>query len=171
MLTMKHLHRMKKMMIKTNNGFQKMLTLLNCTENTFISHSIERQKKWLGHNETYNVPDFMIAVAWQDGCDGQLKLVTIEEWLDEDERRSIVAYKQSAARTTTEQSADISSCFKTFRNLQKDMTIKDTRSFRNKGLILLRIEKVIREKETSGELILESFKFNAIVHMISKMPS
>ena len=44
------------------------------------------------------------------------------------------------------------------------------RSFRNNGLILLQIEKVIHEKETSGELILESFKFNAIVHMISKMP-
>ena len=29
-----------------------------------------KTKKWLGHNETYNVPDFMIAVAWQDGCDG-----------------------------------------------------------------------------------------------------
>ena len=133
---------------------------------------IERQRKWLGHNEAYSVPDFMKVVAWQDGCDGQLKRLTSEESLDEDERRSsIVACKQSAARTTTEQSADISSCFKTFRNLQKDMTIKDTRSFRNKGLILLRIEKVIREKETSGELILESFKFNAIVHMISKMPS
>ena len=62
---------------------------------------IERQRKWLGHNESYNVPDFMRVVAWQDGCDGQLKLVTSEESLDEDERRNIVACKQSAARTTT----------------------------------------------------------------------
>ena len=35
-----NLHRMKQMMmIKTNNGFQKMLALRNCTENTFITHS------------------------------------------------------------------------------------------------------------------------------------
>ena len=58
---------------------------------------IERQRKWLGHNESYNVLDFMRVVAWQEGCDGQLKLVTSEESLDEDERKSIVACKQSAA--------------------------------------------------------------------------
>ena len=56
------------------------------------------------------------------------------------------------------------------------MSIKDM-SFRNRGLVLriekliLWIEKVIREKGTSGELRLESFKFNAIVHLISKTPS
>ena len=130
---------------------------------------IERQRKWLGHCNEYNVPEYLRAVSWQDGCDGQLKLVTSEGSLDEDERRNITACKQSAARTTTEQSADVSSCFKTFRRLQKDMSVQDT-IYCNKGLVR-QIESAIRERETNNELILETFKFNAIVHLISKTPS
>jgi hypothetical protein len=130
---------------------------------------IERQRKWLGHTKTHDVPDYLRAVSWQDGCDGQLKLVTSEDSLEEDVRRNIMACKQSAARTTTEQSADVGSCFKAYRKFQKDMSVKDN-DFRNRGLVM-QIEKAIRERIERNELNLETFKFNAIVHLISKTPS
>ena len=42
-------------------------------------------------------------------------------------------------------------------------------NYRNKRLVR-QIESTIRERESNGEFILETFKFNAIVHLISKTP-
>jgi hypothetical protein len=123
----------------------------------------------LGHTTTYDVPDHLRAVSWQDGCNGQLKLVTSKESLNKDEKRNIVACKQSTSRTTTEKSADIGSCFKTYHKAQKDMSVKENH-FRNRGLVM-QIEKAIRERMSNNQLNLEPFKFNAIVHLVSKTPS
>ena len=48
------------------------------------------------------------------------------------------------------------------------MSVEDTQ-YRNKGHIR-QIESAIREKEENGKLVFEKYKFNAIVHLISKKP-
>ena len=48
------------------------------------------------------------------------------------------------------------------------MSVEDTQ-YPNKGLIR-QIESAIHEKDENGKLVLEKFKFNAIVHLISKTP-
>ena len=51
---------------------------------------------WEGESEVLN---HLRAVSWQDGANGQLKLITTLASMEEDARRNIVSCKHSAART------------------------------------------------------------------------
>ena len=128
---------------------------------------IESIRAEFGHNDPYNVPDHLRVVAWQDGCDGQLKLVTSEESLEEDGKRNIVACKQNAARTGSEQAADLAEAFRGYRKEEKGMDVTET-NHRNRGL-KRKLENSIRDR--ISVLVLETFKFNAIVHLLAKTPS
>jgi hypothetical protein len=153
----------------TNKGFSKEARIAKLYRENVYYPFIQSTRRDFGHHDERGVPTYLRAISWQDGCDGQLKLVTSESSLNEDAKRNIVACKQSTARTCTEQSADVGSCFKSFRREQRGMSAAENRH-RNRGLVK-RIEDAIKEKSEEGELELEKFKFDAIVHLVSKTPS
>ena len=68
------------------------------------------------------IPDDLRAVAWMDGAQGQIKLITDEENLQKENELKITCDKQSAARTAVEQAADL---MPTFELVKKDIKTRE----------------------------------------------
>ena len=69
------------------------------------------------------IPDFLTAVSWMDGANGQIKKITSVESLREDEKQKIKTCKHSASRTAVEQAADCGPMFKLMKRLVREMEI------------------------------------------------
>ena len=121
---------------------------------------------------TTTIPSNLTAVSWMDGCHGQLKLTTSESVLDTEKNLKIITCKHSAARTATEQAADVGPMFKMMKSTVKKMP---SVQYENSP-IYLRLTKALNELETPSVpgcgrvVILPKHKRSAIIVGLSKLP-
>ena len=115
-----------------------------------------------------HVPDYLTAVGWMDGANGQMSLTTGEESLKQDDERAIRQCKHSAARTGVEQMADVMAGFRIAKALNRQVTLEDV-PVEMHGL-KRRVSKTIATEQDEGRLKLPSHKTNAIVDFVSKLP-
>ena len=71
------------------------------------------------------VEDDLRVVSWADGDLAQAATTVEEENLEVHKDLKILANKQSAARSATEQAADLSLVFKSCHSLQKSVTLEN----------------------------------------------
>ena len=76
-----------------------------------------REDKYLYSGSDDDVPDFLTAVSWMDGCCSQLKLITSESNMMYEKKMKIRCCKHSAARTAVEQAADTGCMFKLMKKI------------------------------------------------------
>ena len=77
-----------------------------------------------GHSGGDDIPEYLRAVSWMDGCNAQLKLITTAENLEVENKYKITCCKHSATRTALEQAAGTSACFKQLKNLYAKLPIQ-----------------------------------------------
>ena len=87
----------------------------------FISHIRKSCYGWEPTDDDDKVPDALPAVSWMDGANRQLKEITKEERLAEEEKLKITITKHSATRTVVEQAADAGPMFKGMKCNVKQM--------------------------------------------------
>lgn len=132
---------------------------------------VERIRKtmydWEPCTESESVPDNLRVVSWMDGCYGQLKLITQEQFMKEHEDRlKITICKHSAARTGVEQAADQGVMFKGLKRLIKEM---DTPHHSCSPIIKM-IESTLDSMNAGGKLKLLAHKKKGIVSALAKLP-
>ena len=92
----------------------------------FIDNIRKDTYGWDGQmDDDGNVPDYLTAVGWMDGANGQMSLITSEECLKEDDKRGIRICKHCAARTGVEQMADVMAGFRIIKSLNRQVTLED----------------------------------------------
>ena len=118
------------------------------------------------------IPTNLTAISWMDGCNGQLKLITQEEVLKDEETKKIISNKHSPARTAVEQAADVGPMFKNVRGNVKTMPAEKE----SHSPIAVRIHRQLNVLETNtladnpNIVILQPAKRKAIIQGISKLP-
>ena len=76
-----------------------------------------RKDKYKFDGNDVDIPDYLTAVSWMDGCSSQLKLITSPENMDFEKKKKIVCCKHSAARTAAEQAVDTGCMFKEMKRI------------------------------------------------------
>ena len=130
----------------------------------FIRDIRMTQYGWSGEGP---VPDDLEAVSWMDGAYAQLQQITAEENLDEEKDLKISSCKHSAARTGSEQAANL---FPGFKLLKKDLKTKEI-SHQNMNPIVLFLRKKLNELENDNILKLKSHKKKALMFAAPNLPS
>ena len=135
----------------------------------FIDNIRKDTYGWDGQmDDDGNVPDYLTAVGWMDGANGQMSLITSEECLKEDDKRGIRICKHCAARTGVEQMADVMAGFRIIKSLNRQVTLEDV-PVEMHGL-KRRVITAIATKQEEGRLKLACHKSNAIVDFVAKLP-
>ena len=78
-----------------------------------------------GWTEGSPIPEDMKAVSWCDGDLAQIDNIISEESLQMYKENCVCANKQNAARSGTEQAADLTKTFKVMQNLQSTVSVSD----------------------------------------------
>lgn len=129
------------------------------------------RKKYAGYtwDGISQVPSHLRAVAWIDGAQGQLSLLTSDSSLVEDDKRNIVRCKHNAKRTGVEQAADVSPAFRLLKYLVRHFTQIFTV---NEKMLFLHQKTSFKfeELQESNQIVLPSFKRKSIVLFVSKLP-
>ena len=115
------------------------------------------------------VPDHLRAIAWMDGAHGQMKLITSEENLKEEEEMKITSTKHSAARTGSEQSADVGPNFKL---VKKNFKTREVQHENTNPIVTIVKELLVRlENNVEGDVVrLKSHKKKAILFALPNLP-
>ena len=117
---------------------------------------------WDGVSE---VPNHLRAISWMDGANGQMKTITDEKSLNEDETFKLTQCKHSAARTGVEQSADVGPQFRSVHLFNRTVTFEDIPVEQNQ------LKRLVSEKLAGDKRInLPAFKQNAIIDFVTKLP-
>ena len=135
----------------------------------FVSKIRQDTYGWDGQMDDHsNVPDYLTAVGWMDGANGQMSLITSEECLKEDDKRRIRICKHCAGRTGVEQMADVMAGFRIIKSLNRQVTLEDI-PVEMHGL-KRRVSTAIATKQKEGRLKLACHKSNAIIDFAAKLP-
>ena len=123
------------------------------------------RKNIYGWDGVGEVPNHLRAISWMDGANGQMKTITDEKSLDEDEKFKLTQCKHSAARTGVEQSADIGPQFRSVHHFNRNVTFEDVPVEQHQ------LKRLISEKLPGDKRInLPAFKQNAIIDFVTKLP-
>ena len=134
----------------------------------FVHHIRTTQYGWDPIKDPV-VPDSLRAVSWMDGANGQIKEITKEERLKEEEDLKISVMKHSAARTVVEQAADAGPMFKGMKVEVKQMETPNVAVSRIYRFIEAELEKL--QNGAKGRILqLASHKKSAILVTLSKLP-
>lgn len=134
----------------------------------FISHI--RRTKYDFDGGLEDIPDYLKCVSWMDGCNSQLRLITSEENMKEEQLRKIVCCKHSAARTAVEQAADTGSMFK---QLKKIVRTTENPTSGNSAIyhhLQKTFDRLRNEPTDADSLHLPSHKKKAIILTLAKLP-
>ena len=137
----------------------------------FLSHIRKTKYGWDGDEE--NILDYLQAVSWMDGANGQLKKITNIESLKYEEKMKVTCCKHSTTSCTgVKQAADCGLMFKVVKHLVREMDNPHS-SF---GSILhyleTKIEKLTSPSSPSSNQVLRlsSHKKKAILFTVPKLP-
>ena len=127
-----------------------------------------------GHSGGDDIPDYLRAVSWMDGCNAQLKLITTAENLEVENKYKITCCKHSAARTALEQAADTSACFKQLKKAVSEAAnpnASNSSVYLHINQCLLSLEHNLTSNSSTGrKLKLALHKKKAILFTASKIP-
>ena len=108
------------------------------------------------------------SVSWSDGDAKQVETIVSESSIDIYKENMIVANKQNAARSGTEQAADLTKTFKIMNLLQNKVTVSNISCDRHPMKRI--INSAMKNLSSSNKLVLKPTKHNAIVDFISSVP-
>ena len=119
------------------------------------------------------IPDNLTAVAWMDGANAQIKLITDEESLRHKEKLKTRRNKNSAARTSVEQAANTGPMFKM---LKKILLETDSPNASNNSIFFY-LQDTLKSLHNGTptnprhQVRLQTHKYKAILTTLSKLPS
>ena len=131
----------------------------------FVKRSREEFSEW---RDGMPIPEHLTAVSWCDGDLAQISNITCKESIELYKANKIIANKQNAARSGTEQAADLTKAFKIMHNLQKTITYVDT-PFHSHPM-KQKITRAFDELSSSNQLRLPSKKRGALIDFVSGLP-
>jgi hypothetical protein len=129
----------------------------------FVAASRRQHDNW---TEGMPIPSSLTAVHWCDGDSAQLRTIVEEETLDTFASLNIIANKQHAARTGTEQAADLTKTFKIMHRMQSSVTVQGERHLPLKQ----NLETEFNQLYTEGILRLPPKKRNALIDCLASSP-
>ena len=137
----------------------------------FIKHIRQTKYGWTGEDGDI-VPDYLRAVSWMDGANGQIKEITQEEKMMLENELKITCCKHSAARTAVEQAADTGPMFKVMKKLVKDMDPPNASSNSIYHFLDTKLNELATSPVSLGKVIKLPFhKLKAILVTVAKLPT
>ena len=136
---------------------------------------IRKDKYNYQHKEDEEVPDYLRAISWMDGCASQIKLITSEENMIFEKKLNITCCKHSASRTAVEQAADTGCMFKRMKQILSDTTNPHSSnssvySIIEKALASMEPANIATDSSCTKVLMLPLHKKKAILATSSKLP-
>ena len=136
---------------------------------------IRKDKYNFTYLENEEIPPYLRAISWMDGCASQIKLITSEENMNLEKKLNITCCKHSVSRTAIEQAADTGCMFKCMKKILRDTTNPNSSnssvySYVDKALSLMEHSINSDDVETTKVLLLPSHKKKAILATCSKLP-
>jgi hypothetical protein len=129
----------------------------------FVASNREQHDNWI---EGTPIPQSMMAVSWCDGDNAQIKMLVEDSTLAQLGRLNITVNKQHAARTGTEQAADLTKTFKICNSLQQTTTAEH----KNHLPIKKNIGRALTELASNGKLKMSLRKRTALTDFIASTP-
>ena len=135
-------------------------------DNIFLPFVSQSRKEFDGWMEGTAIPKYLKAVSWCDGDLAQVENIVSQSSLRSYKDHNICACKQNAARSGTEQAADLTKAFKLMHSLQKNVTVSDLASYTHP------MKKIISQglKSLNDKVQLKTTKKNALIDFISSLP-
>ena len=132
----------------------------------FISKSREEFSGFW--REGMPIPPELTAISWCDGDLSQISNITCIESIQLYNEKKIIANEQNAARSGTEQAADLAKSFKIMHKLQKEVTVsnKTYQTHPMNRKVAAAFESLHHEKR----LLLKPSKKKALIDFISCLP-
>jgi hypothetical protein len=131
----------------------------------FVRQSRTWFDKWVPNTP---IPDELSSVSWCDGDLAQIATIVEEDTMSIYSTEKICVNKQNAARSGTEQAADLTTTFKMLHKLQRKVSLADIYSD-DHGLKFV-VEHGFRNLAAQGKLRLRPNKTHALVDFISSVP-
>ena len=132
----------------------------------FIKESRHEFGGWV---EGTPIPEDMKAVSWCDGDLAQIENIISNESMQVYVENMVCAAKQNAARSGTEQFADLTKCFKQMQALQKLYTVSDVPLDRHPMKRM--IDNQLKNLQDEGKLVLKPTKKNSLIDFIASVPA
>ena len=114
------------------------------------------------------IPEDLFAVSWCDGDLAQIASIIDDDSVSLYNQHLIIANKQNAARSGTEQAADLGKQFKAMKGLEKSVTVSATPLERHP--LKRSITKAFSKLQDEGRLYLKDTKKKALVDFVASYP-
>ena len=136
-----------------------LIPFINSTRNEYDSFEFK---------EGEPIPDRLTAVSWFDGDLCQIQNQVRSESIDLYKKNKIIACKQSASRSGTEQPADVSAVFPLLKKLSGEFTVSDlpVSSVPLKRVLLEQFKSL----DDSNDLVLKLNKRKSIIDFLCTIP-